>query len=184
MNKSVLVPLASGFEEIEAVTVIDVLRRAGLSVTVAGLPHENVQGAHGVRVQCDTPLERCADIDYDLVVLPGGMPGAKNLAASGTLQQILARHHGAGKPIGAICAAPAVVLKPMGLLPRGNVACYPSFREQIPAEQRTDAPLAVEKGRVTAAGPGAALTFALALVSMMCGADKAEELGRALLVAP
>lgn len=182
MSKTVLVPLATGFEEIEAITIIDVLRRAGASVCVAGT-HETVTGDHGLAVAADLPLEACADRDFDMIVLPGGRMGAENLARDPTLHTLLARHHEAGKPLGAICAAPALVLADKGLLPAGKVACYPSFRELLSEAHRTDARVAASGQLISGSGPGAALEFSLELVKRLFGEEKARDLGRAMLVA-
>jgi 4-methyl-5(b-hydroxyethyl)-thiazole monophosphate biosynthesis len=182
MSKVVLVPLAEGFEEIEAVTVIDVLRRAGLDVVTASADDHAVRGAHGVRVAAETTLAACSDRDFDMIVLPGGMPGAANLVASKSLQALLRRHTEAGRPLGAICAAPAVVLHTLGYLGSEKVACYPTFRERLDPANRTEERVCVGEKLVTGAAPGAAMEFALALVAFLLGEAKADELAAAMLV--
>ncbi|WP_026368875.1 DJ-1 family glyoxalase III [Aminiphilus circumscriptus] len=182
MSKVVLVPLAEGFEEIEAITVIDVLRRAGLDVVTASADDHLVRGAHGVRVAAETTLAACSDRDFDMIVLPGGMPGAANLVASKPLQALLRRHTEAGRPLGAICAAPAVVLHTLGYLGSEKVACYPTFRERLDPANRTEERVCVGEKLVTGAAPGAAMEFALALVAFLLGEAKADELAAAMLV--
>ena len=183
MKKTVLVPLAKGFEEIEAVTVIDVLRRAEVEVVTASLGELSVEGAHGLVVEADVRLKDCEKREFDLIVLPGGMPGASHLAASSVLEGLLRRQARAGRPLAAICAAPAVVLKEMGLLEgKGPVASYPSFRDDLDEANRTEERLCVGRDLVTAAGPGVAMDFALALVTLLAGQQKADELAEAMIV--
>jgi len=182
MSKRILVPIAEGFEEIEAITPIDVLRRAGVDVTVASVRGLSVKGAHGIIVQADMTLGDCASMDFDLIVLPGGMPGAAHLAESGMLCEMLRKHHEKKRPLAAICAAPAVVLNPLGLLGNKRVACHPSVRVQLDEANRTEERICVGDGLVTAAGPGAAMEFALALVELLVSREKAEELARAMVV--
>ncbi|TDY53046.1 4-methyl-5(b-hydroxyethyl)-thiazole monophosphate biosynthesis [Aminivibrio pyruvatiphilus] len=182
MTIHVLVPLAEGFEEIEAVTPIDVLRRAGVDVTVASVGGPVVKGARGILLEADKTLDECADKDYDMIVLPGGMPGAVNLAGSAVLAGMLRRHREKDLPLAAICAAPAVVLNPLGLLGENRVACHPSVREKLGDTNRTEERICVGKKLVTAAGPGVAMEFALALVELLQGREKAEELAKAMVV--
>jgi 4-methyl-5(b-hydroxyethyl)-thiazole monophosphate biosynthesis len=126
MIKHVLVPIADGTEEIEAVTIIDVLRRAGADVTVASVNDLQVTASRGVRLVADCLIGQCVDRDHDLVVLPGGMPGAEHLRDSRELKRILQHHSDAGRLLGAICAAPAVVLEPHGLLENRKATCHPN----------------------------------------------------------
>jgi 4-methyl-5(b-hydroxyethyl)-thiazole monophosphate biosynthesis len=194
MTCAVLVPLAPGFEEIEAVAIIDVLRRAGAEVCVASVGERTgddsvITGAHQVAVHTDASIVACRDRNYDMIVLPGGMPGASNLAQSSELADILSRHHVAGRRIGAICAAPAVVLKALDILPRkeGKMSCYPSFRDGLDEKHRTEQMVSVAGTIITGAGPGAALPFALELVRALerdgvvaCGV--ADSLAKGMLV--
>ncbi len=184
MSKHVLVPLAEGFEEIEAVAVIDILRRAGVSVTTAAVGGNGleVSGAHAIAVRADAAITDCEDQDFDMIVLPGGMPGAANLSASNALHRILQKHNGNQGLLGAICAAPAVVLQQKELLAGRKVACYPSFREQVNEASRTDARLQLATGLITAAGPGVALEFGIALVRELVGEDAAASIAGALLL--
>lgn len=182
MTKSVLVVLAEGFEEIEAVAPIDVLRRAGVDVTVASVEGPVVKGAHNVPIHADTTLAAVAGRVFDMIVLPGGIPGANNLAASAVLGEMLKKQHGEGRTIAAICAAPAVVLHPLGLLGGQKASCYPSFQQDLDEANRTDERLTVGEKLITAAGPGVAVEFALALVEFLKGREKADELAAGMLV--
>jgi len=182
MSKRVLVPLADGFEEIEAITPIDVLRRAGADVTVASVRGLSVKGSHGITVQAEMTLGDCATMEFDLIVLPGGMPGAAHLAESGMLCEMLKKHHENNRPLAAICAAPAVVLNPLGLLGKERVSCHPSFRAKLDDANRTEERICVGDRLVTAAGPGVAMEFALALVELLVSREKAEELAKAMVL--
>ncbi len=184
MNKHVLVPLAEGFEEIESVAVIDILRRAGITVTTAavGVASLEVTGAHALIIRADTAIEDCSGQHFDMIVLPGGMPGAANLSASDALHRVLQQHVDTQRPLGAICAAPAVVLQKKDFLAGRKVACYPSFREQINEASRTDERLQIETGLITAAGPGVAFEFGIALVRELCGEAAAATVAEAMLL--
>lgn len=182
MAKTVLTVLAEGFEEIEAITPIDVLRRADVDVTVASLEGLVVKGSRGISVQADTTLADVAGRVFDMIVLPGGMPGAANLAASSLLGDMLKKQRAEGRAIAAICAAPAVVLHPLGLLRSEATSCHPAFRRRLDEVNRTEALLCREDTLITAAGPGVAMDFALVLVELLKGKEKADELATAMLV--
>ena len=182
MAKSVLTVLAEGFEEIEAITPVDVLRRLDVDVTVASLDGLVVKGARGISVQADTTLAEVAGRTFDLIVLPGGMPGAANLAASSLLGDMLKKQRAEGRMIAAICAAPAVVLHPLGLLGGEKTSCYPAFQRRLDEANRTEERQCVGEKLITAAGPGVAMEFALALAEILKGKEKAGELAKAMLV--
>jgi 4-methyl-5(b-hydroxyethyl)-thiazole monophosphate biosynthesis len=167
-QRTALVPVADGTEEIEAVTIIDTLRRAGTDVTVAAAGDQlTITCSRGVRLVADQRLQDLAIRDWDLVAVPGGMPGAEHLGQSAALTAILTRQHERRGLIGAICAAPAVVLLPLGLLADARATCHPAFLERIPVEQRDPARVVVSGHLVTSAGPGTALAFALELVARL-----------------
>lgn len=181
----VLVPLATGFEEIEAVTIIDVLRRAGVEVVTAGLDDDGaVTGAHAIRVGADVALAAVDIESFDMIVLPGGEPGTTHLQADARLAAWIERFGAANRPLGAICAAPRV-LATHGLL-RGRAATsHPSVEAMVRAggAQYTAAGVVRADNIITSRGPGTALAFALAIVELLGNADKAAELRRGMLVA-
>lgn len=174
----VLVPLASGFEEIEAVTIVDVLRRASLDVTTASLASRSVEGAHGIVLVADCELGEVVDTLFDAVVLPGGMPGSRYLAEDERLLDLLRRSRSAGKWLAAICAAPTV-LEAAGVLEGKRATCYPGHSI---ASARFSEERVVQDGRViTSRGPGTALEFSLRLVAELASAAAAESLRSAML---
>ena len=180
--KRVCVFLADGFEEIEALTTVDVLRRAGVHVEmVAVKPQGVVTGSHGVQVRCDAVFGECRFERTDALVLPGGMPGAANLYAHKGLRKLIEDFAVSGGTVAAICAAP-FVLGRMGLLKGRHATCYPGFEKELEGAVLSDA-LVVRDGQiVTGRGPGAAMEFALTLVQMLCGQEKADELKEAMIV--
>lgn len=180
--KTVCVILADGFEEVEAITPIDYLRRAGLKVLVAGLGSREIVGAHQVLVGADVVLDDVDDDDFDCVVLPGG-GGAKAIAADPTAIAFVQRLAGKGRLVAAICAAPALVLgQACGLLKGRRFTCYPGMENLVP-EGRFDPERVVDDGDIiTGRGPGAAGEFALAVVRAMEGQTRAEELAAALVM--
>lgn len=181
MAKTVAVILADGFEEVEAITPIDVLRRAELSVTVVGLGGRAITGAHGVKINADISLDEYKEIP-DAVVLPGGMPGAQNLKESKRVAELIQKVHAAQNVVGAICAAPALVLTPAGILDRKRATCYPGFEKNFTPSITFSRDRVVEDGNViTSRGPGTALEFALALVEKLAGKEKASALKEGLL---
>jgi 4-methyl-5(b-hydroxyethyl)-thiazole monophosphate biosynthesis len=182
MGQKVLVTLADGFEEIEAVSIIDVLRRSGLEVTVAGVGKRDVTGSHGITIQTDTKLE---DVKFspDAVVLPGGMPGADNLKKSSALKKLLEDMNKSNKVIGAICAAPAVTLAAHGILRGRKATCYPGFENKFGSDTTFISDRVVrDKNIITSRGPGTAIEFALEIVSALVSKEKCEELSKAMLV--
>jgi len=182
MPSRALVLLAPGFEEIEAVAIIDVLRRADVEVTVAAGAAGPVEGSHGIRVTADQELARLSGSDFDVVVLPGGQPGTKNLEQDPRVRKLLAEADGAGRRIAAICAAPRV-LQGAGLLAGRRATSHPSVRADLSGVSYSEDRV-VNDGRLTTSrGPGTAIEFALRLVEQLCGPEKAAELARAMLVA-
>ncbi len=171
--KRVLVPLAEGFEELEAVTIIDILRRAGIEVVVASLASNPVIGAHGIRLAADTPLAALAEQDFDMIALPGGMPGADHLKNDPRIGGLVRRLHAAGRPVAAICAAP-MVLAAAGVLDGRRATSYPGFLEDAGGATVVGDAVVVDGGVITSRGPGTALDFALALVEALEGRGARE----------
>jgi 4-methyl-5(b-hydroxyethyl)-thiazole monophosphate biosynthesis len=182
MNKKVLVPLADGAEEIEAMTIIDVLRRAGADVTVAGVSATLVTAAHGVRIEAEKRISECTDETWDLIVLPGGMPGSENLRDSKPLGDLLVKQQKEDRWYAAICAAPAVVLAPLGLLAGRHATCYPGFTGQLRDATVSDERVVVDGRCITSKGPGSAMEFSVTLVSLLFGEAKADEVAAGLLM--
>ena len=177
MTLSVIVALADGFEEIEAVTPIDVLRRASLNLTTIALSGRTVTGSHGIVLTADRTWEDVAAVTPDVLVLPGGMPGSPNLGEHQGLRQ-MARHVAAANGwLTALCAAPAFTLAAWGLLAGRRATCFPGCETKFPADVRYEKESVVVDGRiVTASGPGAAHDFAFTLVELLVSGDAANRL--------
>ncbi len=169
---SVLVPLANGFEEIEAITIIDLLRRADIEVVTASLDSLTVTGAHRISVLADTNLDEVIQRNFDLLVLPGGLPGADHLNADARIHQLITRLSQANKPIAAICAAPKVLID-NGVAQGKHITAYPGALAQTNTAQvtLTNAAVQVDDGLITARGPGTALDFALQLIETLQGSS-------------
>lgn len=182
MSKTVLIPLAEGFEEIEAITLIDLLRRAGIEVTTAGLTDGPVCGSHGIRIEADTTLDAVASRDFDMVALPGGLPGAHHLRDDARVQAVLKRHAQSGAWTAAICAAP-VALAAAGLLDGRAATSYPGFVEKlsIPGLAHRQDAVVVDGKIVTSRGPGTAMDFALTLIELLCGSPERDRIEAGLV---
>ncbi len=172
---SVLVPLAQGCEELEAVTVIDLLVRAGIKVTSAGLDNSPVKASRGVVILPDTDLDTALQNDYDMVVLPGGLPGADYLDNDPRIRDLLVKMANSGKFTAAICAAPKV-LKSTGLLEGKKATCYPGV-----LEDSVDSAVVRDGTVITSRGPGTAMDFALELIESLVGKDKRNEVEQGLV---
>lgn len=168
----VLVPLAQGCEELEAVTIIDLLRRAGIEVVVAGLVPGIVKASRGTQLVPDTTLDSALHEEYDMVVLPGGMPGAQHLKDDARVIALIQKMAAAGRYIAAICAAPTVLAQ-AGLLSEKTATGYPGFLEKMNlADVRLSTEAVVRDGLViTSRGPGTAMDFALSLVEILTGLE-------------
>lgn len=179
---SVLVPLAQGCEELEAVTIIDLLVRAGIEVVSAGLEAGPVTASRGVVLLPQLTLDEALKRDYDMVVLPGGMPGAANLDNDPRLHELLRKMAENGKYTAAICAAPRV-LAHAGLLSGKKATSYPGHLDKmdLPDVAYLEDPVVQDGKVITSRGPGTAMDFALALIERLVGRDKREEVEAALL---
>ena len=177
----VYVFLADGFEEIEALTPVDMLRRAGVGVTTLGVTGKVVAGSHGIKVEADALAADFASVpdDIEMVILPGGMPGAKNLDESEIVSSFLKAASDADAYIAAICASPMVLGK-RGLLRGRDATCYPGFEGTLEGATYYEASVVVDGNTVTSDGMGSALDFALQLVTLMKGEDESERLARSV----
>ncbi|RKY07410.1 MAG: DJ-1 family protein [Planctomycetota bacterium] len=179
MAKNVLVAIADGTEELEAITIIDVLRRAGAEVTVAAVGNPDVICSRSVKITADALISDCTDIEYDLIALPGGLGGAEHLRDCAELIEMLKRQRASGRLYAAICATPAVVLWPHGLLHGQKATGYPA--PDMDFEGRVDDRVVVDGNCITSQGPGTALEFALKLVVLLFGRAKRDEIAKAML---
>jgi 4-methyl-5(b-hydroxyethyl)-thiazole monophosphate biosynthesis len=177
---TVLVPLAQGCEEIEAVTVIDILRRAGITVLSAGLDTQPIRASRGTVLTPDTTLDAALEQSYDMLVLPGGQPGSNNLKADARILTLLHSMSRQDKYIAAICAAPSV-LATAGLLDGKHATSFPGALDAFPKVLQ-EAEAVVEDGKIiTSRGPGTAMEFALILVERLAGTVKRQEVEAGLV---
>ncbi len=167
MAKTVLVLLADGFEEIEAITIVDILRRAELDVILCGINGREPSGAYGVTIKADKTIEEVTQ-GADAVVIPGGMPGADNLSKSARVNKIIKDMYASNKLIAAICASPAIVLAPTGVLRGKKATAYPGMEKRFSKETTFKEERVVIDGNIiTSRGPGTAISFSLAIVEKL-----------------
>ena len=178
--KKVLITLAPGFEEIETITVIDILRRAGARVVLAATEEGPIEGSRGVSVLSDTLIDQVDDNDFDLVVLPGGQPGTTNLQKNDTVKTIIQNMHRSNKQVAAICAAP-IVLHSAGILNNTRTTSHPSVKDQLKDTDYSDNRVVVDGNIVTSRSPGTALEFALKLVEILFGRDRMETVNQGVM---
>ncbi|KAL0585797.1 hypothetical protein ABG067_004520 [Albugo candida] len=178
-----LIPVADGTEEIEAITLADVLTRGNVKVTIAsvGKNEENiVHMSRGVKVQADLAIEACVDLQFDLIVLPGGLPGANHLRDCSLLTKLLKQQKHEGKWYGAICASPAVVFSVHDLLPI-KATGYPGFEKEFGKCELVNQRVVVSENCITSQGPATAMEMGVKLVELLCGEEKAAEVAKGLL---
>ncbi len=180
--KKVLVPLAPGFEEIEAITVIDILRRAGVKVVTAGTQPGVIEASRQTKHVPDVLLADVQSEDFDLIVLPGGMPGTTHLRKDPRLREMIASHRQRRRPIAAICAAPTV-LADCGILRDRTATSHPSVRAEVAAAAQSvvENRVVVDGDVITSQAAGTAMEFAFKLVEFLCGPEKAAEVNRGVL---
>lgn len=181
MSKKVLVPIANGTEEIEASVMIDVLRRAKADVTVASVTGLQITASRGMKITADVPIKDCKGKTYDLIALPGGMPGAEHLRDCTLLIDMLKQQKAAGRLYAAICATPAVALAPHGLLDDKKATGYPSTQGNLPNPVK-DRRVVVDGNCITSQGPGTALEFAIELVRQLFGDQTAKQVAEPMLL--
>ena len=180
--KNSFVFFADGFEEVEALTTVDVMRRAGMPVvTVSISGSREVKGAHGVTVVADCTFDDVNYSDADWLVLPGGMPGATPLAAHQGLRSELWNHNNKGGHVAAICASPAIVLAPLGIITGRNAVCYPGMEKGVSGVKWGASRVAVDSNVVTGNGPASAMDFALKLVEISAGEETARAVADGML---
>ena len=174
--------LAEGFEEVEALAPLDLLRRAGVEVTTVGIGSDSITGSHGITVKADVKDKKVKLENIDMVILPGGMPGTKNLDASETVHRALDLAKEQDAYVAAICAAPMILGK-RGDLKDKDAVCYPGFEEYLEGAKLhpREVTSAVCEKTVTARGMGVAVEFGLLLVELLCGKEKAAELSHAII---
>jgi 4-methyl-5(b-hydroxyethyl)-thiazole monophosphate biosynthesis len=165
----IIIPISNGFEEIEAITIIDVCRRANIEVTIAGVEDLEITGAHGIKIISDANIENITSDNFDMIVLPGGLPNAFTLAENGKVQSLLKEFKEKNKKIGAICAAP-YALHTAGVL-NENFTCYPSFEKKIRLDGYHEDAVVIDSNVITSKGPATAMSFALEIVNILCDED-------------
>ena len=178
--KTVLVLLAPGFEEIETITVVDILRRAGAKVTLAGTEQGPLVGSRGINVLSDDMLENVLEKEFDLIVLPGGQPGTDNLKNDVRVSQLLNKMDSLGKNIAAICAAP-LVLKNAGVLGNRCVTSHPSVQNGMEGISYSDERVVVDGHIITSKSPGTAMEFSLKLVEILFGPERRDVVNKGVL---
>lgn len=176
----IMVLLAEGFEEVEFVTIVDILRRAGVAVTVVGLKSDPIDGSHGIKVMPDTSVDSIIGDQFDGVVLPGGYPGFVNLGDDERVLKLVREMSLSGKYLTAICGAPSVLSK-AGVLEGKKVTIHPGVKDQLVTGNYVDQRVVVDGRVVTSQGPGTAMEFSLKLVELFAGRAKMEEVKEDIL---
>ena len=176
----IIIPISSGFEEIEAISIIDVCRRANIEVTIAAVEELLTTGANNIKVQADCKIENIKSDDFDMIVLPGGLPNAFTLADNEKVQSLLKEFKQKDKKIAAICAAPYALHKADVL--NDNFTCYPSFEEKIRLNgYHNDDAIVIDNNVITSRGPATAMAFALEIVNILCGEEVYDSVKNGLL---
>ncbi len=171
--------LAKGFEEIEAITPIDVLRRANLDVKTIGIGGKIIEGTHGIKIEADLEIENLNINDIDGIILPGGMPGTTNLSKNEKLKDIILKCNEKKQMIAAICAAPSI-LGEMGILKDKKACCYPGFEDKLLGANISSEEVCVSENIITSKGPGTALNFSLKIVEYICGKEIKEKVRKSM----
>ena len=178
----IIVPISNGFEEIEAINVIDICRRANIEVKIAAVEELLTVGAHNIKIQADCKIEDINSDDFDMIVLPGGLPNAFTLAENNKVQSLLKEFKEKKKKIAAICAAPYALHKADVL--NKNFTCYPSFEEKIRLNgYHNNDSIVIDNDVITSRGPATAMIFALEIVNILCGEETYNQVKNGLLLA-
>ena len=180
MTRNVLVPIADGSEELEAISIVDVLRRAGAITVLASVGGIEVTASKGVKLITDRLLKDCVNEKYDLIALPGGMPGSEKLRDSAELIAALRKQLAEGRLYAAICAAPAVALYPHGLLEGRKATCHPNFSHLATGVELVDRNVVVDGNCITSRGAGTAIEFSLTLVQELYGREKVRDVAQGM----
>ncbi|KJJ85095.1 DJ-1 family protein [Candidatus Omnitrophus magneticus] len=182
-KKEVLIVLADGFEEVEAITPIDVLRRGGVNVVISGLNGQMVTSSRKITIKADIAFNDYNG-DPDVLILPGGMPGTENLAKSVKLKDMIKKMNSKKKIIAAICAAPAIILAPLGILDNKRATCYPGMEENFSSLVKFGEEKVVRDGNIiTSRGPATASNFALLILEQLAGKEVASVIAQGMLFA-
>lgn len=178
----IVVPFAPGFEEIEALTVVDVLRRAGIEALIVPLSGNEITGSHNITVKGDPVIiSEIKSDDFDGIVLPGGMPGSKNLKENSAVLRLIYEFNQAGKLVAAVCAAP-IVLAAAGVIKGKNISAFPGYDNELKEANYTSEPFTVDGNIITGKSAGSALPFALEIVKYLLGSEASEKLKKAMFV--
>lgn len=172
--------LAQGFEEVEAITPIDLLRRANIQVDVVGITGKTVTGARGINVVTDKSIDEI-DSNYDGLIIPGGMPGSSNVAANPKAMSLIQDYAKNNKLVAAICAAPAVVLEKAGVLKNKKVVCYPGLEKNFKDGIFEDKKVIIDENIITSKGVGTAIEFALSIITYLTDPDVSDDIAKAIL---
>lgn len=175
-----LIPIANGVEDIETVTLIDVLRRADIEVTVSSVQKKTITAARGTVITADSHIEEIKNNQFDIIALPGGLPGAEYLRDSKCLDNLIKNQAGSGRLLGAICASPAVVLEPKGILTGINATCHPACSSPL-GDRYNGKRVSVTDNIITSQGPETAMEFALKLVELGLGKSKKDEVAKPII---
>jgi len=177
-----LVAIADGSEELEAIGIIDTLRRAGMEVTLASVNKIQITASRNTKIIADKLIQDCTDEKYDLLVLPGGLPGSRNLRDNDTLTNLLKKQASAGKLYAAICAAPVIVLQFHGLLNGRKATVHPALVKQLINKELASKRVVVDGNCITSQGPGTVLEFSIKLIEILMGKEKAQAIAKPMLI--
>ncbi len=181
MSKRVLTVFAEGFEEIEAVTPVDLLRRAGIEVDTAGITGIDITGSHGISIIADYSIDEIEDV-YDGIIIPGGIPGSVNIAGSDEVLDLIRKMNAEGRLIASICAAPALVLYKAGVLNGKKATCYPGYEKEFKkGVEFSDEKVVVDENIITSRGAGCAAEFSHAVIEYLAGRETADKVLSSIL---